>query len=539
MQEKTKENTYSKFGTGLTSAANMTLKLVGAGIFLALTWYAMRYTQYMLPVFYEEMPLNTVDSMWKNLLAAAVCTIGIAFLLKLEERLSEKIKHRLNAAAIIALSLWIALAGLWWITLTDRQPVGDQAFIYGGASYFMKGEYSFLDQGGYFDICPHQLGLTFLVELLLRVAGHENYLACQLVCVAMAVGIGIMGWLLIGRLTRYKMLSVCYCLLMFCCLPLIFYTGWVYGDVPSIFFMLLTAVSLLYYEDTGRRRWLALLFFSVVMAVLVRKNSLIMVIALLLSAGVYAIVKKDKKLFAALALAAVLPWLAYMGIYKMYEVRSGYEYRGAGIPAVSYLAMGMQEDGGKYGWYTLYGRMVYNQCGSDSRLAAEVSKQDLGERLNYFAQNPSYVWQFYREKVLSQWNQPLYQSMFFSAQYAEDKQPAPDSLETRLHGQYFSKILSFCDRMQFIMYLGILCYYLFAVKKKSDILQHMSAATIIGGFLFSIIWEAKARYILPYYIMMYPLAVVGYWQMLKAVMSLIGQNRRKAAAVQIPFRRAA
>ena len=395
MQENTKENTYSKFGTGLTSAANMTLKLVGAAIFLALTWYAMRYTQYIVPVFYEETPVNTVDSMWKNLLAAAVCVMGVALLLKLEKRLSEKIKHRLNVTAIIALSLWIALAGLWWLTLTDRQPVGDQAFIYGGASYFMEGQYGFLDKGGYFDIYPHQLGLTFLVELLIRVAGYENYRACQLVCVAMAVGIGIMGWLLIGRLTRYKMLSVCYCLLMFCCLPLIFYTGWVYGDVPSIFFMLLTAVSLLYYEDTGRRRWLALLVFSVVMAVLVRKNSLIMVIALLLSAGVYAIVKKDKKLFAALALAAVLPWLAYMGIYKMYEVRSGYEYRGAGIPAVSYLAMGMQEDDGKYGWYTLYGRTLYSQYECDSRLAAEVSQKDIRERLDYFVQHPSYAWQFY------------------------------------------------------------------------------------------------------------------------------------------------
>ncbi len=531
MQENTKENTYSKFGTGLTSAANMTLKLVGAAIFLALTWYAMRYTQYIVPVFYEETPVNTVDSMWKNLLAAAVCVMGVALLLKLEKRLSEKIKHRLNVTAIIALSLWIALAGLWWLTLTDRQPVGDQAFIYGGASYFMEGQYGFLDKGGYFDIYPHQLGLTFLVELLIRVAGYENYRACQLVCVAMAVGIGIMGWLLIGRLTRYKMLSVCYCLLMFCCLPLIFYTGWVYGDVPSIFFMLLTAVSLLYYEDTGRRRWLALLVFSVVMAVLVRKNSLIMVIALLLSAGVYAIVKKDKKLFAALALAAVLPWLAYMGIYKMYEVRSGYEYRGAGIPAVSYLAMGMQEDDGKYGWYTLYGRTLYSQYECDSRLAAEVSQKDIRERLDYFVQHPSYAWQFYREKILSQWNQPLYESMFFSAQYAENKQPAPDSLEAKLHGQYFPKILDFCDRMQFIMYFGILCYYLFAIKKKSDILQHMSAATIIGGFLFSIIWEAKARYILPYYIMMYPLAVVGYWQLLGFVMSLVGRRKRKAAAI--------
>ena len=64
---------------------------------------------------------------------------------------------------------------------------------------------------------------------------------------------------------------------------------------------------------------------------------------------------------------------------------------------------------------------------------------------------------------------------------------------------------------------GMMCYFLFAVKKGSNILQHMLAATMIGGFFFSIIWEAKARYVLPYYIIMYPMAVLGYGQLFQFV----------------------
>lgn len=45
-------------------------------------------------------------------------------------------------------------------------------------------------------------------------------------------------------------------------------------------------------------------------------------------------------------------------------------------------------------------------------------------------------------------------------------------------------------------------------------LQHILPVMIIGGFLFSMIWEAKARYILPYYIAMFPMAVIGYQQFL-------------------------
>ena len=35
------------------------------------------------------------------------------------------------------------------------------------------------------------------------------------------------------------------------------------------------------------------------------------------------------------------------------------------------------------------------------------------------------------------------------------------------------------------------------------------AYTIFGGFLFSMLWEAKARYILPYLIYGLPLAAIG------------------------------
>ena len=72
------------------------------------------------------------------------------------------------------------------------------------------------------------------------------------------------------------------------------------------------------------------------------------------------------------------------------------------------------------------------------------------------------------------------------------------------------KRLGILDRMQFILYLGMFCYFVFAVRGDSDPLRHILAVTIIGGFLFSVIWEAKTRYIFPYYMMMFPMAVQGY-----------------------------
>ncbi len=536
-QEKTK--IYDRMTSGLAAAAGWTLKIVGGCIFVWLSWYAMRYTQY-IPPYGDEFPANVPDSVARNLLALAIAAGGIGLLFLLEKRLAPKAQEWVMRAAVTALSLWMGGAGLYWIREIDRVPVGDQAFIYGGASYFIEGGYFFLEKGGYCDMWPQQLGLMAVVEALFRLVGTYNYFACQLINVALVVGIGILGYLLIRRMTGHMAVVLGYCLCMVFCLPLIFYTGWVYGDVPSIFCILLSAVLLLQYGKDGRIRYLAALVPAVTMAVLVRENSLIMLIALCLCAGVYALQRKDKKLLAALVLCVALPWAAYTGVTKMYETRAGLAHPLGGIPATSYLAMGMQEENGKYGWFTEYCKKVYWESDNDPEYARWVSGIHIKERLAYFRDNPAYARAFYREKLLSQWNQPLYQSLFFSAQYSEGKEPGPDSLDYKVHGQYFVQVLACCDRMQFVLYAGMVCYFLFAVKKGDSILKYLLAATILGGFFFSVIWEAKARYILPYYVMMYPLAVVGYWQLMRGVMRLFGRREKKEQQDNvIPFRKVA
>lgn len=507
---------------GLTGLANWVVRIVGCLIFLFLTWYSMRYTQYISPGWLES-PENMADSVGKNLLFLLVAFSAYVGLFFLERKLSDKAQKGIRRTILTLLCLWIGAFGLWWITVVDRQPVGDQAFIYGGASYFMEGSYSFLQENGYCGMYPHQLGLIALMEVLFHIVGPLNYFAFQVICVETAIAIAILGYLLVGEFTQKMSVVVFYCLTMFICLPLIFYTGWVYGEIPSIFFVLLTAWCLLRYHRSGRWGWLAGMVFAVVMALLVRKNSLIMLIALCLVAGVYALQKKDKRLLVSLVLSAVLPWLAYTGVYKMYELRSGYEHSD-GIPAESFIAMGMQETDGKYGWYTQYCKEVYwaNEC--DSEAAADTSKQDIAILLEEFEINPSYAWTFYREKVLSQWNAPLYQGIFFSVQYWEGKEPLCDTDIYRFTNVHFFEVLEICDCLQFILYLGMLCYFLFAVRRDSNILQHMLAVAIIGGFLFSILWEAKARYVFPYYVTMFPLAAIGYWQCIRQIQILFGRK---------------
>lgn len=520
--ERDVQRRIEKIGGHLNEIANWVIRIIGIMIFAVLTYYSLRYTQYVLPTLegWQEYVTNIQDSLFSNLFITGAAILLIYSMLSFEEHLSDKAKRLIVTIAPAAAMVWTGIAGFWWIQAADRQPVGDQAFIYGSASYFLEGDYGFLAPGGYCGQHPYQLGLIAVVELLFLVFGTYNYYALQVVCTCMTVLIVYFGFKITRGITEKVTPVVIYSVAMICCLPLVFYSGWVYGDIPGILFGLLLFYFLLRYEKTGRIKCLVGIVICSVISVLVRQNSMIMLVALCLVGGVSLVKKWDKKLFVTLLLSLILPSLVYQGIYKMYELRSGYPHSD-GFPMVSYIAMGMQEENGKYGWYTTYVRDIYKEQQYNSALTTEVSKQDIRDRLQEFKEDPSYTWQFYREKVLSQWNAPLYESMFFSNQYLEGKAPPEDSFLARLNREYFPKILTFCDRLQFFIYFGMLLFCLFVMKKDNSILRQLLIVTIIGGFLFSILWEAKSRYILPYYIMMFPFSVTGYYEVIQKAAALI------------------
>ena len=491
-------------------AGNLVVRVVGSAIFLLLAWYSFWYTQYMLPGG-RELPVDVRDSGSRNLMGLAVAAGIMAGLLLVEKYMDSRRQAVLRRWALAATLLWIAGAGIWWLSSSAHVPVGDQAFIYGGASYFIEGDYGFLDTGAYFAMHPYQLGLTAFCELLFRVAGAYNYRAFQILNLILAVGSVYLGYRVLAEMTRSTAALLAYDILMIGCLPLIFYTPWVYGDIPSIFFALLAEWMLLRYLAEHRKRHLAILALSLALAMLVRKNSLILLVAAGLTVLLHALLHRDRRILITFLLALALSYGSYEAIYKMYEIRSGIEHDD-GLPTIAWVTMGMMENYGRYGWYNDYPKELYFRVvEGDKRAMAKYAEQDLEERLRAFGDDREYAELFFKQKLLSQWNEPLYQALYFNAESPEaEGGPARGSLAAGLHGEHYFKALAVCDRWQMIVYAGMLCYFLLAVRKDSNILQHTLAVTMIGGFLFSIIYEAKARYIFPYYVFMFPYAAMGF-----------------------------
>ncbi len=502
------ESKRERAARGLYNLGNFIVRITGSLIFSFLVCGALVYTQYMPPGG-SEIPLNRLDSPLYNLLTLTMAGGMFALLAYLEKHLDAKARLLSGLLSGIAMVLWIAGAGIWWINASAHLPQGDQAYIYGGASYFMAGQYDFLAPGGYCHMYPYQLGLIALCELLFHLAGAFNYYAFEVICVILAAGSACCGYFILRELTGNGLAVVGYNILMMGCLPLIFYTSWVYGDLPSIFFALLAAWMLVAYSARSRYRYLVVMAIAMTFAMLVRRNSMIFMIAAGIVILLHTFRHKDKKILLVFLVSVLLSQCAYGIIYKMYEVRSGYEHS-EGMSMLVWFATGLEETKGSCGWDNDYYKQVYFESGYDLEAVSEAARESISDRLETFQNDPVYAGKFFGKKLLSQWNGPLYQALFFNSESPDlTGGPKPDSLAAGLWERYYEIALAFCDRWQFVVYVGMLCYFLFCVKRESELLWHVTAIAIIGGFLYSIFSEAKGRYAFPYYVMMFPFAAYG------------------------------
>lgn len=495
-------------------AANWVIRIVGSLILLYLVSHAIRSTLFMLPLEGHEDMQEIQDSILLNL-AAAVLVLGCYLLLdQAEKKIGQRAATWCKRAAVGIGMLWQGIAGLCWVLAADRALNADQADVFYAAKDFIEGSYGTLSPNYYCGRYPHQLGLAAIEELVFRILGENNYHVIQVLFVVLNVAGIYCIYSILKELSGRLAVVVMGTLLAGSCIASIFYTSWVYGEIPWVFCSLFSMWMLIRYLKYGKTGSLVGIVIALTLGTLARKNMLILVVAFCLVGVVRLFMKWDRRLFVTVVLALVLPLLSYQGIYKMYEVRSGMEHS-KGLPTTAYLYLGMEDIDGRYGWYYNGCWAQYEALDFNTEQSRVVYRQMIRERMQAMKSQPGYLRGFYQGKILSQWNAPLYQSLYFNYGHQDVYAERLAALEDRLGDDLFDMVLWIATRLQFVVYLGCLLYFVLCVKKDSEVMQHLLAVAIIGGFLFSIIWEAKARYMYAYYMMMFPLAALGYGELVR------------------------
>ena len=476
----------------------------------------------------QQVLLRPDNPLW-NLLELAGFGLLFCGCLYLYEKIGEKFRRGL---LVFTLTFVFGL-GILLILFGRTVPAADALSVYNAAAEWILGNTDIIHPTvSYLSYYPQQIGLMAFLELLLRIWNLTGLSApawhfIKLVYVCLLCGAVWFQYLSLQYLwpEKYKKISCCYLVLVCCNLPMIMYSSFVYGEIPSFAALSVGCYLLLrllggvspggsyrdnvspcgsspdssYRDNVSRNdapsvtaydyvpRMLRQILFTgfgsilfLTLSVMLRKNSLIPVIAVLLVLLFEALRPgRNGKMRLGLLIMAVCLAVTSVGILplvqKCYEKKTG-NTLSSGVTAMSYLAMGMQEASRGCGWYNGFNIDTYDTAGMDTALANEISRLAIDERLTYFREHPGYTADFYLHKHLSQWADGTYASRQATlATYGGRSAFFKEVYEGSLSGGY----IEWCNAWQNVLYLGVLVFCIDSLKKrrKSKVVGHMADQT--------------------------------------------------------------
>ena len=385
-------NIIYRLGLNIVMLLTMLLSmLLFAGNFLTTCYADNMETQQVL--------LRPDNPLW-NLLELAGFGLLFCGCLYLYEKIGEKFRRGL---LVFTLTFVFGL-GILLILFGRTVPAADALSVYNAAAEWILGNTDIIHPTvSYLSYYPQQIGLMAFLELLLRIWNLTGLSVpawhfIKLVYVCLLCGAIWFQYLSLQYLwpENYKKISCCYLVLVCCNLPMIMYSSFVYGEIPSFAALSMGCYLLLRllggvspggsYRDSvslggsslggsslggsslgGSRndapsvtaydyvpRMLRQILFTgfgsilfLTLSVMLRKNSLIPVIAVLLVLLFEALRPgRNGKMRLGLLIMAVCLAVTSVGILpliqKCYEKKAG-NTLSSGVTAMSYLAMGMQE----------------------------------------------------------------------------------------------------------------------------------------------------------------------------------------------------
>lgn len=395
-----------------------------------------------------------------------------------------------------------------WVYTRELRPQqwADFAQIVNIAKQFVDGDFSQFSAGSYLATYPQQLGLICLMEGIIKLVGTANAVPVfQFLNCLCAGGISFFGYRAVHYIWERKGIEVTYLLMQGMCLPVFFYTGIVYGEIISLMLMMIGIGQMTkILRGSITCSGVVVMLISVSLAVVFRKNSLIVLIAMGIVLLVTVLKNKQWRLsllLFVLIFGALFPFILRNGIYGRYPVEGA-------MPASMWVYIGMGGGGGfGYGAYDGTSIQTMEEAGYDTERADEMARVLIADRLSYFAENPKQAVEFVREKVLWQWIAPCFMS-FTHTRFNEEGYPKGLAYEIN-YGSLREIVYNFMDSYQSFVYLLAVIGTIGIVGKKEQFVGLVWAVILLGGVLFSVLWEAMARYTYPYFALMIPLCAYG------------------------------
>ncbi|MBQ4082235.1 MAG: glycosyltransferase family 39 protein [Clostridia bacterium] len=424
---------------------------------------------------------------------------------------------------IAGLTVYVMVLGLSWIYTVQSVPAADSGEIFRTAQCVIAGDWSLFYNSGndfygdmsYFNLYPFQLGYVFLCEGVMRLFGSDTAMPLEVLNVIALAALYAGLQMLCHRLFRRPALTLILTLLLAACLQPILFTTFVYGNLPGFAAAVWACWFLLLFTGTDkpRRFWLLIpIILLLCLSVLAKYNNLLWVVAIALYLLIDGIRRRKLHCLLTAALVAVAPLLCQQAVIRSYEHRSGASL-GDGVSQLLYLEAGLNESPMAPGWYNDRGRYVFVELNGDQEAISEQARAQLDTRLKELADDPRYTLDFFRKKVLSQWNEPSYQSLWVSQVKGHyNGHPAEGSwLDNLYNGKANVRLYDWFNFYQTAVFLFFSVAMVFLLRRAP--LGTAPLLTVLAGAaVYHLLFEAKSQYCLTYFILIVFFAAYGLYE---------------------------
>lgn len=470
---------------------------------------------------YAYMDTQKMIFTWDNLLLSTLCVVIALALIYLLTMLSHKSKSVKPLLLIFVMSFY-ALGGLILIVFNKSAPGADPMSVFRIAEEVAQGHMGAIHPtDSYLSYYPHQIGLVAYYEILLRI---WNLIPGDVIGYHFIKIINIF-WTEIMILCLYKVIQllfdedtaqIAYPVLLLLHFPLLMFTTFVYGELPSIaifsvgLLCLIKLVKKSYSLRYGRIFYTLLSLLCFAACVAIRKNTLVLLIAVCIVVFFMALIQKRYSLLLLCAGYIGLSLSVLPVIQAFYELRAG-NYLAEGVPPLTFIAMGMQYADRGNGWYNGYNFITYEDAKLDSALASRVASEYISQRLSYFLQHPGEFIKFYFDKFQVQWCDGTYASLQATLSAFGGRWPFFERLYSYSGFSHIVYIFV-CNVFQNLLYLGHFIFSVFTIKNKEnkdDFLMMLCPIAVLGIFLFHMLWEANSRYVFHSSLLLLPSATYG------------------------------
>ncbi|MCI5949685.1 MAG: hypothetical protein SOX20_00845 [Parolsenella sp.] len=458
----------------------------------------------------------------------------------------------------------------------------------GGVAAAFSGPYGtlFTDARLYFCCYPFQASLFWIMYALRLAFGEYSYMVFQLLS-SLATCLGVWALLDLGSNVGVsagarRILWV----LVAMCLPMYWLSAFLYGNAMgcgfALAFLALQARAMRADELRVAFRWLALSFVPLVLALCVKATFVLFAIAAVLAWLVLAVSRKSAWGLAA-CLSVVLLARSAAGLpFEALRAASGYEF-GDALTTLNHLELGLRMGAGEFyvsvdggapefapGGWSNHANATWFFSGESADIQNEIAAGEIAADVTEFVSDPSYAARFFSVKLATEWADPTYQSLYYLSMCGI---PGGGRLNlgdaSKPLGAISSWLTYLLDGYQTVEFAAAFGYVAWACRRwgrgsegkevagvpaadpaggvgssagarRHDVAPTpdvcvgggsvtcatlLIAATFFTGFGCYLLWEAKAVYVLPFAIVVLPLAAEGLEQALQWAKSAIGGER--------------